>query len=133
MRRRRDTKTSTAARPRSTSSTRITWSRPLRRKEIQVPFSSTRRTFLGAAGVVGLSRLGAAPVSDNSGDFKLGVATYSLRKFSRPDAIRMIQDLNTPYVSVKEFHLRYKDSPEELQKGRKEFADAGLKIMSGGV
>jgi sugar phosphate isomerase/epimerase len=98
-----------------------------------VPFSSTRRTFLGAAGVVGLSRLGAAPISDNSDDFKLGVATYSLRKFSRADAIRMIKDLNTPYVSVKEFHLRYKDSPEELEKGRKEFADAGLKIMSGGV
>jgi sugar phosphate isomerase/epimerase len=47
-------------------------------------------------------------------------------------AIRCIKELRTPYVSVKEFHLPYRSSPEELESGRKEFERAGLTIVSGG-
>lgn len=93
---------------------------------------TTRRNFLGAT--AGLLALPAAssPISDPPNLFKLGIATYSLRKFPRAEAIRMIQELKTPYVSVKEVHLRYASTPEELEQGRKEFEAAGLKIMSGG-
>jgi sugar phosphate isomerase/epimerase len=63
---------------------------------------------------------------------KLGVATYSLRNFDRTKAIEMIRTLKTPWISIKEVHLRFNLSPEQLQQGRKEFEDAGLKIMSGG-
>jgi sugar phosphate isomerase/epimerase len=101
-----------------------------------VKSTTTRRGFLGAAaGFAGfastVNRL-AAEINNEALGFKLGVASYSFRKFSRADAIKMIQELKTPYVSVKEFHLPYKDSPEDLQKGRQEFEAAGLKIMSGG-
>jgi sugar phosphate isomerase/epimerase len=64
---------------------------------------------------------------------KLAVATYSLRKFPREQAIKILQDLGVRYLSVKEFHLPYKSSPAELAEGRKEFDAAGLQIMSGGV
>lgn len=64
---------------------------------------------------------------------KIAVATYSLRKFSRADAISMLKQLGVRYLSVKEFHLPYKDSADELKAGRKEFDAAGLEIMSGGV
>lgn len=92
----------------------------------------TRRSFLG--GTAGLLAVPASstPITDPPNLFKLGVATYSLRKFARAEAIRMIQELKTPYVSVKEYHLRYASTPEELEQGRKEFEAAGLKIMSGG-
>ena len=95
---------------------------------------STRRAFLGgAAGLLAFRAPGAAaPIEDPPNLFKLGVATYSLRKFSRSEAIQMIQQMKTPYVSVKEFHLRYASTPAELAQGRQEFQAAGLKIMSGG-
>jgi sugar phosphate isomerase/epimerase len=96
--------------------------------------NSSRRGFLGsmmAAGAVpftgAAAAQGGAPL-----DIKLGVATYSLREFSRAHAIRMIKQLNTPYVSIKEFHLLVSGTPEETRRGRAEFEKAGLKILSGG-
>jgi sugar phosphate isomerase/epimerase len=96
---------------------------------------TTRRGFMSAAaGLAGLAGSGAASaaIEDAPYGIKLGVASYSLREFQRSLAIQCIKALNTPYVSVKEFHLLYKSSPEELEKGRREFEKAGLKIMSGG-
>ena len=98
-----------------------------------------RRGFLAAAGMAGWGASGAAGSPGGAGTpqesgatFKLGVASYSFREYSRALAIKCIQELRTPYVSVKEFHLPYRSSPEELESGRKEFARAGLTIVSGG-
>jgi len=94
-----------------------------------------RRGFLGGLAASGF--LAGAPslaaASEEPPGFKLGVASYSLRKFSRTDAIAMVKQLNTPYISIKEFHLSTKSTPEEITRGRKEFEDAGLIILSGGV
>jgi sugar phosphate isomerase/epimerase len=92
-----------------------------------------RRGFLAAAGLAGLAApVSPAPQTESTAGFKLGVASYSLREYSRALAIRCIQELRTPYVSVKEFHLPYRSSPEELESGRKEFERNGLTIVSGG-
>jgi sugar phosphate isomerase/epimerase len=66
-------------------------------------------------------------------DLKLGVATYSLRNFTRAQAIRMVQELGVRYVNVKEVHLPYKAMPEELTAGVQEFREAGLEIVGGGT
>jgi sugar phosphate isomerase/epimerase len=63
----------------------------------------------------------------------LGVASYSLRKLSRAQAIAAIKELKTPFVNIKEFHLPYKSSANELAAGRKEFESAGLQIVGGGT
>ncbi|MFB3828897.1 MAG: sugar phosphate isomerase/epimerase family protein [Bryobacteraceae bacterium] len=97
--------------------------------------STTRRGFLGgAAAGLGLAAApGASAGVDNEAlGFKLGVATYSLRMFQRGLAIKMIRTIQTPYVSIKEFHLPISAPREEWGRGRKEFEKAGLKIMSGG-
>ena len=99
---------------------------------------TNRRNFLlGSAGLAGLSisgsALAAADTDSKSYDLKLGVASYSLRGFSRDVAIRMIKQLDTPYVNVKEFHLPYRDSEEDLRRGRKRFDEAGLIITGGGT
>ncbi len=92
-----------------------------------------RRSFLTAAGIAGLAAPVPAPAADEpAGAIKLGVASYSFREYSRALAIRCIKELRTPYVSVKEFHLPYRSSPEEIETGRREFEKAGLTIMSGG-
>jgi sugar phosphate isomerase/epimerase len=101
-----------------------------------VKTETTRRGFLGtAAGVAGFAATAgrlAAEIDNEALGFKLGVASYSLRSFPRDAAIKMIQELKITHVSVKEYHLPYKSSPEELEQGRKEFEAAGLKITSGG-
>jgi sugar phosphate isomerase/epimerase len=98
--------------------------------------ATTRRAFVGAgAGLAGWSLASVpapAAVDPQPWGMKLGVATYSLRSFDRSKAIEMIKALRTPWISIKEFHLRYVSTPEELDRGRKEFEAAGLKIMSGG-
>jgi sugar phosphate isomerase/epimerase len=98
---------------------------------------TTRRSFLGAAaGAAGLGAAGvetaAARIEPVSWGIRLGVATYSLRSFPRAKAIEMIKAIQTPWVSIKEFHLPQKATAAETAAGAKEFTDAGLKIMSGG-
>ena len=98
---------------------------------------TTRRGFIGAAaGIAGWTVAGPASapakIVPEPWGIKLGVASYSLRKFDRARAIEMIQALKTPWISIKEFHLRYNLPPAELEKGRRQFEAAGLRIMSGG-
>lgn len=96
---------------------------------------TTRRTFFGSAACAAsllAGRRAAAEINNEAGGFKLGVTTWSLRDFRRPLAIEMIKELQTPYVSVKEFHLPYSSTTAELVAGRKEFEDAGLQIIGGG-
>jgi sugar phosphate isomerase/epimerase len=94
--------------------------------------SVSRRAFAG--GLVAIPFLGepagSSPTPNDS--FKLGVATYSLRKFNRTQAISMIKQLNVRYVNVKEFHLLIRSTPEQIAEGRKEFEDAGLIVLGGG-
>jgi sugar phosphate isomerase/epimerase len=94
----------------------------------------TRRYFLSAAGAAGLAAgKSKATVNNDSGGFRLGLTTWSLRYFQRPLAIEMIQQMQTPYVTVKEFHLPYRSTTEELKAGRREFEKAGIQIVAGGV
>jgi sugar phosphate isomerase/epimerase len=64
---------------------------------------------------------------------KLGVASYSLRKFPRAQAIAMVNALGTPYINVKSVHLPYELPPEELAAARREIEAAGLQIVGGGT
>jgi sugar phosphate isomerase/epimerase len=101
----------------------------------------TRRDFLKAAalGTAGLAMPVPLPGTEPrgrwwvGGTIRLGVASYSRRELGRTDAIAAIRALRARYVSVKSFHLPYESGPEELAAGRREFEDAGLTIVGGGV
>ena len=112
-----------------------------------------RRSFLtlaglGLAGAVFARPAGAEPPSrrdDDNGDdtdagdahpapsLKLGVASYSLRKFPRDKAIAMITALKVPYVNIKSVHLPYELSAADIAAARHEFESAGLTIVGGGT
>lgn len=103
---------------------------------------TSRRCFLkimavGASSIAvgsSVTWLSHKPTAEiTSWEIKLGVASYSLRAFSRSEAISMIKELNTHYVNIKSFHLPYESTPYELAAGRREFEEAGLKIVGGGV
>jgi sugar phosphate isomerase/epimerase len=88
----------------------------------------------GAAGALSLS--GNAAAQDyqvGKGTIKLGVASYSFRKFPRAKAIQMTKEIGTPYINIKSFHLPLESTPEQIDQARKEFEDAGLKIVGGGT
>jgi sugar phosphate isomerase/epimerase len=89
-----------------------------------------RRDLLKAAA------LGAAaswlPAWRREEKIRLGVASYSLRKFKRAQAIEMTKACETPYINIKSFHLPYTLKGDELVAARKEFDDAGLKVVGSG-
>ena len=91
----------------------------------------TRRDVL-KAGAWGLAAAGLPGWTRREEKVRLGVASYSLRKFKRPEAIQMVKACGTPYVNIKSFHLPYELTPEQLAAGRKEFDDAGLKVVGSG-
>ena len=92
-----------------------------------------RRQFFATAAAAAAVPATLSALPGDSGPIKLSVATYSLRSFSRPEAIKMIQQLNIKFADVKDFHLAIKDGTEESWKaGAKEFHDAGIKLIGCG-
>ncbi len=95
---------------------------------------TSRRGFLaGAAAGLAAAPGAVAQTAGAAGDIKLGIASYSLRMFQRPLAIKMAQRLGIPYINIKEVHLPYRSTPEEIARGAREFERAGLKIVGGGA
>lgn len=93
----------------------------------------TRRDMFQAAGVAAMT-IGAGSAAAAPGtEIKLGVASYSLREFSRRLSIKMMKDLGVKYVNIKEFHLPYVAKQAERIKLRAEYEKAGLIITGGGT
>jgi sugar phosphate isomerase/epimerase len=91
-----------------------------------------RDFFLGSAALAAPFAMRARAAEPAAGDIRLGVATYSLRQFSRDNCIRMVKLLNVDYVDIKEFHLPQTDPPKALVAGRAAFDKAGLTVIGGG-
>lgn len=64
---------------------------------------------------------------------KLGVASYSLRKFPLAEAIQMTKRCGVEYIALKDFHLPLTATKEEIQIAAKMIADAGLHLVGCGV
>ena len=95
-----------------------------------------RRTFLKASAAAVLAPtfpLSRGERGPGGEAVTLGVASYSLRKFPRAQAIAMVKALGTPYVNVKSVHLPYELPPDELAAARREIEAAGLQIVGGGT
>ena len=94
---------------------------------------TSRRAFLSAsAAALAASQASFGATTEDPREFKLGIASYSLRKFPRSQAIAMLKEMNVKYVNIKDFHLPLTASPDEIKAGRKEFEDAGFIIEGGG-
>ena len=98
----------------------------------------TRRAWISqtaglAAGTALLA--GKLPAQDYkfpNADIKLGIASYSFRNFSREKAIQMTKELGTPYLNIKDFHLKLDSTPEQIDAAKKEFSDAGIILVGCG-
>jgi sugar phosphate isomerase/epimerase len=99
-------------------------------------FLNRREWLRYSSGALALSTLGGAALAQEyriaGSDIKLGVASYSFRKFSREQAIQMAKELGTPYLNVKDFHLKLDSTPQEIAAAKKEFAENGIILVGCG-
>jgi sugar phosphate isomerase/epimerase len=92
-----------------------------------------RREFLATTVAAAAAPSAFSALPGDSGPIKLSVATYSLRSFQRPEAIKMIQQLNIKFADVKDVHIAIKDgTPDSWKQGGQGFRDAGIKIVACG-
>jgi sugar phosphate isomerase/epimerase len=98
----------------------------------------TRRNWMELAAASGIilaakGRLGAQAIDMSNGiTISLGIASYSFRKYTREQSIAMAKLIGTPFINIKDFHLKLESTPEQIDAARKEFADAGMIIVGGG-
>ena len=74
----------------------------------------------------------AAPGKDPWRGFKVGVASYTLRKLPLDAAIQAIQRVGLAYVSIKDFHLPLTSTTEERKAVAARFKQAGITPLSCG-
>ncbi len=98
----------------------------------------SRRAFLGTAvaavAAPALTRgAGHGEVEPAARALKIGVASYSLRKFTLDQALSMAREMNVHYMTFKDVHLPRTDPPESLRSARAKIEAAGITIMGGGT
>lgn len=106
-----------------------------------MPTTLSRRAFFGtAAATAAWTTLGRASVAGRAvrlpadgGRLKLGVASYSLRRFTLDQALGMAKTLDVKYMTFKDVHLPRTDPPETTRALRKKIEAAGITIMGGGT
>ena len=100
---------------------------------------ATRRRFLQAAGAataVSLTATQGLPATAESKDkprFKLGLASYSLRKFDLDRTLAMTRRVGLDHICLKSFHLPMDSSPEAIAKVAAQVKEAGIQLYGGGV
>ena len=98
-----------------------------------------QRTSVGAvASLVGLPALGIGIANENNGSakkvkFKLGMASYTLRRFNLDQTLSMSQRLALKYICLKDVHLPLNADTEQIRDTVAKVNEAGLNLYAGGV
>lgn len=94
----------------------------------------SRKTFLQNLGLAAL----AAPLTSNqklksNQKLTIGLASYTLRKYSVQQLIDISKRLNIKDIALKSIHLDLASTDEEIKKTISKIKDAGLNVYGGGV
>jgi sugar phosphate isomerase/epimerase len=113
-----------------------------RRDVLKLGMAATAAAVAGglprAARAAGVAGAGAATAKAPAGPdafcgLKMGVASYTFRKFTLDQCIDMTKKAGVRYLTLKDMHLPMKSTKAEREAARKKVADAGLVLMGGGV
>ena len=95
---------------------------------------TSRRTFLGTVAAAAASMVPRRVLaSPRPRGLKVGLASYSLRKFSLDQAIAMCQAMDVRYITLKDVHLPMTATPGEIKTAVAKVRAAGIELMGGGV
>jgi sugar phosphate isomerase/epimerase len=99
---------------------------------------STRREFFKQAATLGVaaSTLNLSKVYANNANqakFKLGMASYTFRKFSLDECIAMTNRVGLKHISLKSHHLPYESSLDDIKNLASKVRNAGLDLYGCGV
>jgi sugar phosphate isomerase/epimerase len=89
----------------------------------------------GAAAVLApsLAWAGASGPRGKAHRLKVGLASYSMRKFTLDQTLDLCREADIAYINFKDFHLPMTDSADQVAAARKKIAAAGLSVMGGGT
>ncbi|MCK5270344.1 MAG: sugar phosphate isomerase/epimerase [Sedimentisphaerales bacterium] len=102
-----------------------------------------RRRFLQSMGLTAaVATTGSCQMQTRTGQiaskkavrkFKLGLASYSLRKFKLEEALAMTKRVGLEYIALKSFHLPLESTLEEIIKATETIKKTGIELYGGGV
>lgn len=98
----------------------------------------TRKEFIQKAGLgllagSTLSVAGPSAFTKATTDLKLGLASYTLRKFNLDEVIAITQKLGLKHLALKDMHLPMECPPEMLKSMTEKVRSAGIDLYGGGV
>ncbi|NUQ63403.1 MAG: sugar phosphate isomerase/epimerase [Pirellulales bacterium] len=105
----------------------------------------TRRGFLATAGAAAATlaaagqgwllpaALGEEAAKKKEYPFKLGLASYTTRKFSLDQTLAMSKRVGLDWICLKSFHLELNASPDDIAKAVEKVKAAGMVLYGGGV
>jgi len=98
-------------------------------------FIKVAGTGILAAGVTGVYGTGTrASNPERSEDlFTLGMAGYTFREFNIEQTISMMKRVSVSNVSLKDFHLPYDSTQEQINDILRKFTEAGITVYTLGV
>lgn len=96
----------------------------------------SRRDFLScasiAAGSVLVPRFASALMAGSASPIRLGIASYTFRKFNQDQLIDYMHQLKTPYLNLKDVHLPMTPA-EDVPTLAAKYRAAGLKLTAAGT
>lgn len=102
--------------------------------------SVTRRNVLRGGALLGAATLlpnrsvaFAAPTGPSAASpIRLGIASYTFRKFDQAHLIEFMKELKTPYLNLKDVHLPMTPADQVAVKAA-EYRDAGMQLTAAGT
>jgi sugar phosphate isomerase/epimerase len=99
----------------------------------------SRRSLLGGGTMLAASSLlsnsafsFAAPASSSSSPIRLGIASYTFRKFDQAHLIEFMKELKTPYLNLKDVHLPMTPADQVAARAA-EYRAAGMTLTAAGT
>jgi sugar phosphate isomerase/epimerase len=109
-----------------------------RREFLQTAGIGAAASLAGASGCLGEDKLSAGEKSDshkplNKKQLKMGLASYTLRKFKLDEVLAITRRVGLKYICLKSFHLPLESSTDRIHEAAAKVKEAGLVLYGGGV
>jgi sugar phosphate isomerase/epimerase len=89
-------------------------------------------TMLAASSVLSNSALSFAAPASSSSPIRLGIASYTFRKFDQAHLIEFMKELKTPYLNLKDVHLPMTPA-DQVAAHAAEYRAAGMTLTAAGT